>query len=173
MQRRHRKKDAANHLKTKEVRSIISADQRLPESGDFQLALFGNLNRHLQVDRVLRQQIPQGHRLPASRPRRTARVLRLFCRPLDALSNDRRHRISLRHGPLSELASQRLCHPTDHALDDLQDGTVHQEILAPLRGFRHLAKVIEGVQSNDGATLIARSSGAQSALGSGGIQDAR
>ena len=51
--------------------------------------------------------------------------------PLDASSNDQRHRIGLRHDPPPYLASQRLRHPPDHALDDLQDGTVRREILAP------------------------------------------
>ena len=60
-------------------------------------------------------------------PRRTARVLRA----LDAPSNHQRHRIGLRNDPAPKLASQGLRHPPDHALDDLQDGTMRGEILAP------------------------------------------
>ena len=84
-----------------------------------------------RVARALRRQVPQGHRLPGSRPRRTARVLRLPRRALDAPSNHQRHRIGLRNDPAPKLASQGLRHPPDHALDDLQDGTMRGEILAP------------------------------------------
>ena len=41
------------------------------------------------------------------------------------------YRIGLRHDPPPKLASQGLRHPPDHALDDLQDGSVRGEILAP------------------------------------------
>ena len=83
------------------------------------------------VARTVRRQVPQGHRLPGSRPRRTARVLRLPRRALDAPSNHQRYRVGLRHDPPSKLASQELRHPPDHALDDRQDGSVRGEILAP------------------------------------------
>ena len=56
--------------------------------------------------------------------------LRLPRRALDAPSNHQRHRIGLRNDPAPKLASQGLRHPTDHALDDLQDGPVRGEILA-------------------------------------------
>ena len=52
-------------------------------------------------------------------------------RPLDAPSNHQRHRIGLRHDPPSHRASQGLRHPTNHAVDDLQDGHLRGEILAP------------------------------------------
>ena len=84
-----------------------------------------------RLARALRRQVPQGHRLPGPRPRRAARVLRLPRRALDAPSNDQRHRVGLRHDPTPQLASQGLRHPPDHALDDLQDGTMRGEILAP------------------------------------------
>ena len=84
-----------------------------------------------RVARALRRQVPQGHRLPGARPRRTARVLRLPRRALDAPSNHQRHRIGLRHDPPSQRASQGLRHPTNHAVDDLQDGHLRGEILAP------------------------------------------
>ena len=73
---------------------------------------------------------PQGHRLPGSRPRRAARVLRLPRPPLDAPSNHQRRRVGLRHDPPPKLASQELRHPKDRALDDPQDGSVRREILA-------------------------------------------
>ena len=69
-------------------------------------------------------------RLPGSRPRRTARVLRLPRCPLDAPSNHQRHRVGLRHDPTLQLASQGLRHTPDHAVDDLQNGPVRREILA-------------------------------------------
>ena len=50
---------------------------------------------------------------------------------LDAPSNHQRHRIGLRHDPPSHRASQGLRHPTNHAVDDLQDGHLRGEILAP------------------------------------------
>ena len=37
----------------------------------------------------------------------------------------------LRNDPAPQLASQGLRHPPDHALDDLQDGTMRGEVLAP------------------------------------------
>ena len=83
------------------------------------------------VARALRRQVPQGHRLPGPRPRRAARVLRLPRRSLGAPSNHQRHRVGLRHDPPSKFASQRLRPSTQHALDDLQDGSVRGEILAP------------------------------------------
>ena len=106
------------------------------------------------VARALPQQVSQGHRLPGPRPRRTARVLRLPCRAPDAPSNHQRHRIGLRHDPSPKLASQGLRHPKDRALDDLQDGSVCGEILGRLRGFRQLAKVVEGAKFNDGIEVI-------------------
>ena len=83
-----------------------------------------------RLARALRRQVPQGHRLPGSRPRRTARVLRLPRCPLDAPSNDQRHRVGLRNDPTPQLASQGLRHTPDHAVDDLQNGPVRREILA-------------------------------------------
>ena len=68
--------------------------------------------------------------------------------PLDAPSNHQRHRIAfatIRH----QLASQG-CVTRQTALDDLQDGTMRGEILAPAPRFRQLAKLIEGVKFNDG-----------------------
>ncbi len=87
------------------------------------------------VDRALPRQVPQGHRLPGSRPRRAARVLRLPRRALDTPSNHQRHRIGLCHDPPSKLTSQGLRHPKDHALNGLQDGSVRGEILAPAAGL--------------------------------------
>ena len=83
------------------------------------------------LERYQPRQVPQGRRLPGSRPRRAARVLRLPRRALDAPSNHQRHRIGLCHDPPPKLASQGLRHPKDHALDGLQDGSVRGEILAP------------------------------------------
>ena len=43
---------------------------------------------------------------------------------------------------------------TDHAVDHLQDGLVHREFWRLLRGFRHLAKVIDGVKFNDSIEFV-------------------
>ena len=73
----------------------------------------------------------------------------------DAPSNHQRHRIGLRSDPAPKLASQVLRHPQDHALDDLQAGTMRGEILAPApRIAAQLAKLIEGVKFNDGIELL-------------------
>ena len=61
----------------------------------------------------------------------TLGVLRLPRRPLDAPSHHQRDRVGLRHHPSSKFTRQGLRHAPEHALDDLQDGHVRREILAP------------------------------------------
>ena len=90
---------------------------------------------------------PKATALPGSRPRPKLLASTTSPLPLDAPSNDQRHRVGLRNDPTPQLASQGLRHTPDHAVDDLQNGPVRREILRRLRGFRQLAKVIQGVRS--------------------------
>lgn len=68
--------------------------------------------------------------LPGAGPRRTARLLRLPGGALDAHPHHQRDRVGLRHDRTPELAGEGLRHPTEHALDDLQEGHERGEVVA-------------------------------------------
>ena len=82
-----------------------------------------------RVARALRRQVRPTACL--ARPRRTARVATTCAAQLDDLRTTNVRiglQATIRH---RSSASQGLRHPPDHALDDLQDGTMRGEILAP------------------------------------------
>ena len=83
-----------------------------------------------RLDRTLRGQVPQGHRVPGARSPAAAGLLRLPRRALDASAHDQRDRVGVRHHPPSELAGEGLRHAPHDALDDLQDGHECREVLA-------------------------------------------
>ena len=72
------------------------------------------------------------------------------CAELDPHPDVECDRIELCDHPASDQTSQGLSQ-LDHDVDnDLQDGRCAEDSWRKLRGFRHLAKVIEGVKFKDG-----------------------
>ena len=69
---------------------------------------------------------------------------------MDAHSDDECHRVELRHDSPLNKTDEGMCDPEDHADNDLQDGCMCRDELEKVKGFKHLAKVIEGVQFKGG-----------------------
>ena len=83
-----------------------------------------------RLARALRRQVSEGDRLPSPGSAGAAGLLRLPGRPLDAPAHDQRDRVVVRHHPPPQQTGEGLRQPSEHAVDDLQDGHVRREILA-------------------------------------------
>lgn len=78
----------------------------------------------------------------------------IFRGPLDAHPNHQRHRVGLRDHPAPELAGEG-CVTRQSMLSMIYKmGMSAETSWRRLRGFRQLAKVIDGVTFNDGIEVI-------------------